>query len=226
MSPTPIIIRIAFATAVGLAWALERRAPRHRPAALALSAFFVVDAARPILLGKVPSLVDAALFLATYAIQAALAVYVFAPTFTDRQVVPDLFEDETVMRAAPQPRRWPQCLGLTLVFSAWACAVGALVGWWELAPSIYTVAFASALIVQVGGALIAAVRHRRALPNPAQGVAIILAISAIADATGPWRAARPHYDWIQGDRVAVITWILVSAWETWQWTASCPQRSS
>ena len=227
MSPSPLVIRFAFAIAVVLAWVLARRAPLHRAAALALSWFFVIDCARPVLAGAVPPLCDAALFLAAYAIQAALAVVVFTRAPPTLPKIPDLFSKPEALAPRQRPGIARE-LALVLVLLAWASAILALSKWWASAPRIYTVAFYGSLAIQLATLIFFLARRGRghALPDPAQGVGVLLTISAIADATGPWRAAQPHFDWIQGDRVAVLTWILVSAWETWQWTASYPQRSS
>ena len=197
--PPTLVIRAALITAAALAWLLVRRAPQHRPAAVALSALAALDVVRPLAVGHIPPIVNGALFLSAYAVQAGLAVRVFLPS---------------------PPRLW----WLWCPVVGWAVATVALRLWWS--PRVETVAFAASAATQVGAALAYALRRPRELPSTQHGVAILLAVSALADVAGPWWHGAPRAEWSEGAWTALLTWAMIAAWEVWRWAALSLRRSS
>lgn len=214
MSASAVMIRLALFAAVVLAWVLVRVAPAHRPAARALTAFLVIDLARPALRGHTSHLVDAALFLAAYAVQAALALRVFARVPPSIETAPGAIARRVHMALSVAVKLAPWS-----ALVVWAIAVYTLALRWDLAASVYKAGFFAALAVQAIAVALFATRRPSELPGPAQGVSALLAISAGADMIGPWLKAHPELDWGQGGKTAVLTWVAVVAWEAWKWKA-------
>ena len=73
--------------------------------------------------------------------------------------------------------------------------------------------FAVSLAVQLAAVTRYALRWRA--PDLAAGVALVLAVSSLADAAGPWILARPVRDWLVGEPAGAVTWGVIAAVEVW-----------
>lgn len=74
-------------------------------------------------------------------------------------------------------------------------------------------AFALALAAQAIAVLRFALRGKR--PDSPQLVALLLALSSLASAAGPWAFGAPDRDWLLARWISVVTWIVVGGVETW-----------
>jgi hypothetical protein len=189
--------RIFLALALVVGWMLGRRVPSHRPVTLALAALLVIDVVLAVGWDHLPRLALGGLFLAAYAVQAELAIKVLLPAVH------------------------PVWVGV-----GWAMAFEALTLRWDLAEPIYIVTFVVALSVQAIAAGIFWSEKRRGLPESDQGVALLFALSAVADMSGPWLAGQPVLHWSRGGGVAVLTYVTILIWEVYSWTVSSPRSSS
>jgi hypothetical protein len=75
------------------------------------------------------------------------------------------------------------------------------------------VVFCIALAVQLAAATRYILRWRR--PDVAQGVALVLVVGSVADAAGPYLFARPALDWLSGEPVGVLIWLVINGVELW-----------
>jgi hypothetical protein len=186
VTPPPDVARVVLVVAAGLAWLLVRRAPQHRPAAVALSALAAIDVTRRLLYPRLPP-VGNSLFLAFYAVEAGVALRVFAGR-----------------------RPWPAAAG-------WALAVGAMLRWWDERQTVMLGAFLAALACTASAGVVWLRRRAGALPGPQHGVAVLLFLSSAMDIFGPWLTGHPIGDWPNGAWTSLLTWIMISAWEAWRW---------
>ena len=73
--------------------------------------------------------------------------------------------------------------------------------------------FAVSLAAQLAAVTRYTLRWRA--PDLAAGVALVLAVSSLADAAGPWILARPVRDWLVGEPAGAVTWGVIAAVEVW-----------